>query len=59
MITISKELFIETIKALEQQEKHDQECVKAFKVLLPNDYTTRYKNDWVIDQLIKNLQQAG
>lgn len=57
-VIFSKELFIETINEIEKQHRHDSKCNKAFRVILPNDYISNYKNDWLYDQLIKLLKIA-
>ena len=55
---ITKELFVETIEALEKQHRHDQKCSEAFRVILPNDYISNYKNHYLQNQLVKLLQIA-
>jgi hypothetical protein len=55
---MTKELFVETIEALQKQYEHDAECSKAFKTILPNDYTSSYDNHWLTNQLVKLLQIA-
>ena len=57
-IVFTKELFIETINEIEKQHNHDRKCSDAFKVLLPNDYTSVYANHWLQNQLLKILQIA-
>lgn len=54
--TITKGLFIESIWEIKKQIEHDRKCAEAFKILLPNDYTSCYDNHWVIEQLIKVLK---
>ena len=53
---MNKLLFVETINAIKSQYEHDTKCSEAFKLILPNDYTSSYDNHWVINQLIKLLQ---
>lgn len=55
-LKITKELFIETIEAIEKQYRHDRECADAFKVILPNDHVSCYDNHYLNNQLIKLLQ---
>ena len=57
-MSMTKELFIETIGELEKQKIHDRKCSDAFKVLLPHDYTSGYDNHWIQEQLIKVLKVA-
>lgn len=58
MENITKELFIESIKMIQKQYEIDSECSKAFKTLLPNDYTSGYDNNALYTQIIKLLQVA-
>lgn len=58
MENITKELFIESIKMIQKQCEIDSECCKAFKTLLPNDYTSGYDNSVLYKQIIKLLQVA-
>lgn len=57
-VVFTKDLFIETIHEIEKQYNHDRKCSDAFKVILPNDYTSNYANHWLQNQLIKILQIA-
>ena len=57
-MSMTKELFIETIGELEKQKIHDRKCSDAFKVLLPHDYTSGYDNHFIQEQLIKLLKIA-
>ena len=57
-IIFSKELFVETIKAIEKQYRHDSRCSKAFEIILPNDHISNYANHYLQDQLIKIIQIA-
>ena len=57
-MSITKELFIETIGEIEKQKIHDRKCSDAFKVLLPHDYTSGYDNLFLQEQLIKILKIA-
>jgi hypothetical protein len=57
-MSITKELFIETIGELEKQKIHDRKCSDAFQVILPHDYTSGYDNHWIQEQLIKVLKIA-
>lgn len=57
-VVFSKELFVETINEIEKQHRHDSKCSEAFKVILPNDYTSNYDNHWLQNQLVKVLQIA-
>jgi hypothetical protein len=55
-ISISKELFIESINEIEKQYNHDQKCSEAFKVILPDDFITSYDNSFLLNQLLKILK---
>ncbi len=57
-LQFTKKLFIETINEIEKQYNHDHKCSSAFRVILPNDYTTCYDNHWLQNQLVKLLQIA-
>jgi len=57
-MSITKELFIESIEQIQKQRIHDQKCNQAFQVILPNDFTSGYVNRWVQEQLIKVLKVA-
>jgi hypothetical protein len=58
LFPITKEVFIKIMEAIQAQDKHDRACAKAFKVILPNDFTTRYDNDRMIEMLIEILKEA-
>ncbi len=55
-LTITKELFIETIEAIKNQCEHDSKCSEAFQVILPHDHISTYSNHWLQNQLVKLLQ---
>lgn len=55
-VVFTKDLFIEIINEIEKQYNHDRKCSDAFKVILPNDYTSNYANHWLQNQLLKILQ---
>ena len=55
---MKKELFIESIDAIEKQYRHDQKCSDAFSVILPDDHISLYDNHRVTNQLTKVLQIA-
>ncbi len=57
-IIFTKDLFIETINEIENQYNHDRKCSDAFKVILPNDYTSCYDNHYLQNQLMKILKIA-
>lgn len=57
-ITLSKDLFIETLNEIEKQHNHDHRCYEAFSVILPNDYTSGYDNHLLENQLIKIIRIA-
>lgn len=57
-IYFSRELFIETIDALQKQTEHDRQCSAAFSVILPNDYISNYDNNILYKQLLKIIQIA-
>jgi hypothetical protein len=52
---ITKELFIDTINAIQKQFDHDEKCHEAFEIILPNDFNTGYDNNIIVCQLIKLL----
>lgn len=54
---ISRKIFLECIKSIEKQFSIDRKCSEAFKVILPNDYTTTYDNSSIIDTFIKLLKE--
>jgi len=54
----SKEYFVETMEEIKKQVRHDKNCHEAFKVILPDDYVTYYKNDFVVNQLLKIVKEA-
>jgi hypothetical protein len=56
VVTISKELFIESIYEIEKQLIHDRNCNKAFQTILPNDYVSGYDNNLILNQLVKLLK---
>lgn len=56
--TINRELFVETVKAMQAQREIDRACHEAFKTILPNDHVTGYANDLLYKQLSKLLQVA-
>lgn len=58
LLTIGKELFVETITALHQQYAHDEQCAKAIGSVFPNDFISAYDNHLVNNQLVKLLQVA-
>lgn len=51
----SRELFIETIAAIEQQDRHDREHLKKLLKLYPG-IDEAYDNHWLNNQLMKLLQ---
>jgi hypothetical protein len=57
-LSVTKDLFIETIQEIHKQVEHDRKCADAFKVILPEDHISTYKNHWLQNQLIKCLQLA-
>ncbi|WPZ08764.1 hypothetical protein [Roseivirga spongicola] len=57
-LTITKELFIETINQIEKQHKHDSKCSEAFRVILPDDYISCYNNEPLRSQLLKLVKLA-
>jgi hypothetical protein len=58
MENITEKMFIETINMIKKQHEHDLKCNEAFKILLPNDYTSGYDNYNLYKQIIKLLQVA-
>lgn len=57
-VVFTKDMFIKAIHEIEKQYNHDRKCSDAFKVILPNDYTSNYDNHWLQNQLIEILQIA-
>ena len=57
-LVFTKDMFIKAINEIEKQYNHDRKCAEAFKVLLPNDYTSGYDNHWLQNQLIEILKIA-
>src|SRR5690554_3234019 len=57
-IIFTKDMFINAIHEIEKQCNHDNKCAEAFKVILPNDYTSNYDNHWLLNQLIEILKIA-
>lgn len=57
-ICFSREFFIETMEAIEQQHEHDKKCGDAFKIILPEDFVSYYDNHWIMNQLIKLMKIA-
>lgn len=55
---MTRELFIETIEALQKQYEHDKNCATAFKVILPDTFVGLYDNHWLSNQIVKLLQVA-
>ena len=53
---ISKELFIESINAIQQQKGLDSKCTDAFRTILQHDYISGYDNSIVVEQMIKLLE---
>jgi hypothetical protein len=53
---MKRELFLETMSAIEQQYRHDEKCREAFKAILINDHVSGYDNHWLQDSLIKLLK---
>lgn len=56
IISLTKELFTETIEQLKKQEAHDNKCSDAFKIILPSDYISSYNNDTIKQQLLRMLK---
>lgn len=52
----TKELFIETMNALQAQYSHDAECSKAAGIIFPDTHMGLYDNHRLTNQLIKLLQ---
>ena len=58
-ITISKEIFVEAIKAIQKQAMHDAKCIEAFKVIMPgNDEYSGYDNHYLQNAVLELLQHA-
>jgi hypothetical protein len=47
--------FKKAVKAIKNQMKHDKECSKAFKVILPNDSVSFYDNNYLHQAIIDLL----
>lgn len=57
-IAITKNVFIDALKAIRRQEKHDEKCRKAFSVILKNDFVSGYDNNIVVNKLVQILKKA-
>ena len=58
-IMITKELFKSSIEALQQQRRHDAQCIKALRVVFPADHIIcGYNNDVLEEALIAMLKQT-
>jgi hypothetical protein len=55
---MTKETFIYIIEQLRLQSEHDSKCSAAFKVILPNDYTSGYDNTILSECLLKLVKDA-
>jgi len=53
---MTKELFLQSIKALENQHQHDRKCARAFRVILPDDHISLYDNHYITEQLLRVLE---
>jgi len=53
---MTKELFIETINAMNKQHQHDVDCTKAFRLILRDDFISGYDNSIITDQMLKILK---
>lgn len=58
LLTISKELFVETMNILHEQYKHNRKCSEAFGVILPDTMVCYTGGEKVETQLIKILKLA-
>ena len=60
---ISRKLFTKSMHALIKQRDIDEECNKAFSVILPSDYVTYYDNfglkDSMIDLILSNFAEGA
>lgn len=56
--TISKALFVETIKCLKKQWAHDDKATQALEKIFDAGSFSGYKTHYVTNQLIKILQVA-
>lgn len=54
--TLSREVFIDCINAIQQQHDHDSICNDAFEILLPSDYVTGYDNSMLRKGLMSLLK---
>jgi hypothetical protein len=50
-LVITKELFVKVINALKEQSDHDDKCVDAFNVILPDDRVMGYSNTKLVIML--------
>jgi len=57
-LKISKELFIETMTALQTQYEHDSKCSKAAGIIFPDTHIGLYDNHRLTNQVVKFLQIA-
>ena len=49
----SKELFVETIFEIQKQFEYDEKCCNAIKIVFPSNHITKYKNDILVNILLK------
>ena len=53
---MTKQLFIESIEAFRLQRQHDENCLAAFSIILPNCYVSYYDNSFLLNQAVKLLK---
>jgi len=52
---ITKKQFVAAINALKKQYEQDEECQKAFKVILPSDFISTYPNHHLTNGFVELL----
>ena len=55
---LTKELFLESLNKLKLQEEHDDKCIKAFAVLMPDSHVSGYNNSFLREGLLNVLKIA-
>lgn len=57
-LIIDKELFCKIIGKIKEQITRDEECSKAFGIILKNDFITGYDNYLIVDAILDILKLA-
>lgn len=57
-LTITKEIFVEILKNIQNQSEHDDKCNEAFKIILPETFGGYYNNSFIHSSLLYLLKTA-